>query len=111
MSLSMPLFPYHHPQFQLALLGRRLDGLRVAATRLVVDHVGTEWYVPLCGLLIESSLAVRALNVVGVLRWWWRRQISQLAAASQMRLHLLGGAYGLNELLMLLAPIALLHPH
>lgn len=111
MSLSMPLFPYHHPQFQLALLGRRLDGLRVAATRLVVDHVGTEWYVPLCGLLIESSLTVRALYVVGVLRWWWRRQISQLAATSQMRLHLLGGAYGLYELLMLLAPIALLHPH
>lgn len=52
-------------QSQLAFLGGRLS-LWVAATRLVVDHVGTEWYVPLCGLLVESSVTVRALYVVWV---------------------------------------------
>jgi len=93
-------------QSLLALLCHRL---RVAPTRLVVDHSGTAWNVSFCSLLIESSITMWALDVIWIFRGRRRWQVTQFAAACQMCLHLLCGPDGLDEFLMFLTPVALLN--
>ena len=56
----------------------------------------------------EAALAVRALDVVGRVGRRRRRKIRYLAAILQVFLHLLGGADGLDERLVLLAPVSFL---
>lgn len=71
-------------------------------------HGGALGNVSFGGSLVEAARAVRTLDVVRVLRGRRRRQVRKLAALGQMGLHLLGRPDGLDELLVLPAPVTLL---
>lgn len=72
-----------------------------------MPHVGTLGNVSFGSGLIEAARAVRTLDVVTILRGWWRGQIRKLAALGQVSLHLLGRPYGLDKFLVLAAPVTL----
>lgn len=86
----------------------RLESLRRRFRfRLVVLHGGALGNVSFGSGLVEAARAVRTLDVVGILRGRWRRQVRQLAALGQVGLHLLGRPDGLDEFLVLPAPVTL----
>ena len=58
--------------------------------------------------LVELALAVRTLDVVGGVEGRGRGQVGDLAAVGHVALRLLGRPEGVDELLALLAPVALL---
>lgn len=57
------------------------------------------------GSIVEATLAMRTLNVVGILAGRRRRQIRQLSTSGQMSLHLLSRADCLDEVLVLDSPV------
>lgn len=85
-----------------------LESLRFRGRfRLVVQHGGALRNVSFGSGLIEAARAMWTLHVVRVLRGGWRRQIRQFASLRQVGLHFLGRSDGLNELLVLSAPVTL----
>jgi len=85
----------------LAPLGRsRLVGLDAGAARNV----------SLGGALAEAALAVRTLDVVRGVHRLGRRQVGQFASGVDDLLHLARLPDGLDEILVLLAPVVLATP-
>ena len=74
---------------------------------LIVQHVLAFGNVTLGGGLIEFSSAMGTLNVIAVIANRWRWQIAELASCGQVCLHLLGRAYGVNEILVFAPPVRL----
>lgn len=75
--------------------------------RFIVQHVLAFGNVTVGGSLIEFSSAMGTLNVIAGIANWRRWQIAELASCGQMCLHLLGRAYGVNEILVFTPPIRL----
>jgi len=62
--------------------------------------------VALGGTLAEAALTMRTLDVVGRVHGLWRREVTQFAAGVHDRLHLARFTDRLDEVLVLLAPVA-----
>lgn len=75
--------------------------------RLVVQHVLAFGNVTLGGGLVESSLAMGTLNVIAIIADRRGRQVAQLPTSGQVRLHLLGRAYGFDKVFVFTTPIRL----
>lgn len=73
----------------------------------IVQHCGAFRYMAGGSAFIEASVTMRALNVVGILRWGRRWQIGQLSTACQVRLHFFGRPDRSDKFLVLLTPITL----
>ena len=81
-------------------------GLRRGAG-LVVLHVLTLGYVALSRALVETSRAMRTLDVVARVAGGRWRQVAQLSAGRQVGLHLLRRADRVYEILVLAPPVRL----